>query len=568
MRGTELVFDALRQEGIHTVFMVPGGVNDAFMPPMTGTPGITTVVAAHEGGAAYMADGSARASGRFGVAFGIGGPGIFNMTTALASSFSDRTRVLAISGEVPTNFEGRGAFQDASGAALDDVGVARPVTGLSVAAEDPAVLPVHLRRLVTHMVVRRVPVHLSVPTDVQQAEVDDTWDPLPDTTYHSSTVDVAALDPLWATLAGARTITALAGPGIRNSDASGELIEFAERFGIPVATTLVAKGVMPEDHPLSLGVFGYAGSRWATDALLSPDVDVLLVLGSGLTQRDTMYWDDRLRPRQAIVHVDFDATLIGRTWPAVPVVGDPRAVLRALLGASDERAAALEASAGARRTWLERVQAGGSRHYDEENCTSDATPIHPARAISELRTAAPHDTVMCVDSGAHRAWAGHYWSAYGPRDYVTATNLGPMGAAVPLAVGAKLARPDVPCAVVVGDGCMLMHGMELHTAVREGVPIVVVVMNNRAYGNIWFRAHTMGPGPEALTDITGIDWAAFARSLGADAATVTEPDQLAPAFATAFASSRPFLVDVHVDKQAAKPTTPWTDAVYAWEDDH
>lgn len=149
---------------------------------------------------------------------------------------------------------------------------------------------------------------------------------------------------------------------------------------------------MPEDHPLSLGVFGYAGSRWATEALLADDVDVLLVLGSGLTQRDTMYWEEKMRPRQAIVHVDSDATRVGRTWPAVPVMGDPGATLRVLLGASHDHAAALDASADERRAWLERVRAIGSRHYDEENCTSDATPIHPARAISELRAAAPRDT--------------------------------------------------------------------------------------------------------------------------------------------------------------------------------
>lgn len=234
MRGAELVFDALRQEGIETVFMVPGGVNDAFMPPMTSTPGLRTVVVAHEGGAAYMADGYGRASGRFGVAFGIGGPGVFNMTTALASSYSDRTRVLAVSGEVPTDFEGRGTFQDASGAALDDVTVVRPVTGVSIAAEDPAVLTSHLRRLMTHMLVRREPVHLSVPTNLKHADIPDGWEPLPETMYRSDAVDRYALDAAWPALAGARTIVALAGPGIRDSDASRELVEFAGATPFPL----------------------------------------------------------------------------------------------------------------------------------------------------------------------------------------------------------------------------------------------------------------------------------------------------------------------------------------------
>jgi acetolactate synthase-1/2/3 large subunit len=573
VRGAEYVLDAIAAESVGAVFMVPGGMNDAFMGPMTATPGVRTVVAAHEGGAAYMADGYARASGRFGVAFGIGGPGVFNMTTALGSARSDRSRVLAISGEVPTTLEGRGMFQDASGAGLDDLDVIRPVVGRSLAAEDVATLPSDLRALLTWMLARNEPTHLSLPTDVQAAEVKTPWTPLPAAAYSPTPLDQDALDDaVWPMLTSAQRVVALAGSGVRGDRGADALRRFAERFGVPVATTLEAKGVLGEDHPLSLGVFGYAGSRWATEAVLDPAVEVLLVFGVDLNQRNTLYWDERMRPTTAIVQVDSDPTVIGRPWPAVPVIGEPAAALEALAGAAHSAADAFAATSPIRMAALQTVRASGDRRYDPEHQTSSQVPIHPARAIAELHATAPAGTVLCVDSGAHRAWAGHYWTADTPGRYLTATNLGPMGAALPLAIGAWFARPDLPHAVVIGDGCMLMHGLELHTAARYEVPLVVIVMNNQSYGNIWFRAHVVSEAAAHLTDIPDIDWAAFARSLGAHATTVTDPADLAAAYTAAFddarRSRRPHLLDVRIDKSAAKPTTPWSDAMHEWEDHH
>jgi acetolactate synthase-1/2/3 large subunit len=199
--------------------------------------------------------------------------------------------------------------------------------------------------------------------------------------------------------------------------------------------------------------------------------------------------------------------------------------------------------------------------------TRDDTPLHPARVVAELRAACPRDAIVVPDSGAHRAWLAHYWTAYDARQYVTATSLGPMGAAIPLAIGAKAARPDTVCVAVTGDGCMLMHGMELHTAVQHDLPIVVVVMNNGAYGNIWFRAHAMGPGPESLTDIRDTDWVGFARSMGALGVSVQKPDELGPAFSQAIDAGRTVLLDVHIDKAAPTPVAPWKEAADRWEHD-
>lgn len=564
---TEYIVAALRDQGVGHIFIDLGGLNDNFMPPLTETAGVKTVVAAFEGGAAYMADGYARASGGLGACFGIGGPGVLNMVTALAAARADRSPVLAISGEVSRSWEGMGGFQDASGAGLDDLDALRRITDLSLSTSSRAVVPHHLRHAVTHALTRRMPVHLSVPVDVQKAEIDAGWLPVGPSLANHKAVDEESLNDAVQLLNGAdhRTIVLLAGPGVQHAGGVEALRAFAERFHIPVATTLSGKGLISDDHPLALGVFGYGGSRWAIDAIRSDAVDVLMVIGSGLSQRDTMQWDPRMLPSKALIHVETDPLIIGRTWPSdVPVVGNPAEVLRRLTGLDDT--AALDAGRADRQAFLETVRAAGPRIFGSEDMRSDAAPMHPARVVSELRAAFPDDGVLCVDSGAHRAWFAEYWDVRQPLTHFSLTNLGPMGGAIPLGIGAKLARPERPLMVATGDGCMLMHGMEFHTAAREGIPMIVAVMNNRSYGNIYFRASKMGPGPEHLTDIPGIDWVGFARSMGGDGERVDDPADIAAAVGRGLDTGGPYLLDLDVDKTRPTPVAPWRERQKEWED--
>jgi acetolactate synthase-1/2/3 large subunit len=367
----------------------------------------------------------------------------------------------------------------------------------------------------------------------------------------------------------ASNIIMLAGIGVAHAHGAAALAAAAERFAIPVATTLGAKGILPEDHPLSLGVFGYGGSRWATEAVLDAAVEVLIVLGSALSQRDTLQWNRRMLPSRELVQVDADPSLIGRTWPAtVPVTASPRLFLEQLAGVGGSVAEGLQHGVSDRARFLLDIRARGARAYDHESTDSDAIPMHPARMIAGARAACPRGTVLAVDSGAHRAWCSQYWLSYGDGDYISLANLGPMGGAIGLGIGAKLARPHRPLVVATGDGCMLMHGLELHTAARHGVPIVVLVFDNRSYGNIWYRASGLGTGPEALTDIPGIDWPAFARSMGGDGIAVSDPDDLPAAFERGLAFPGPFVIAAQIDKRYPTPIAPWRQAVAEWEDDH
>ena len=567
MRVADYILSALRDQGVDHCFIDLGGLNDNFMPALTGTKGLRTIVAAFEGGAAYMADGYARASGGLGVCFGIGGPGVLNMTTALAAARADRSPVLAISGEVARSWEGTGGFQDASGAAIDDIDALRPITGLSLSVSSRAVVPHHLRHAITYAFTRRSPVHMSIPVDVQKAQIDSPWQSVPESLRSARFVDEAALERAVALLntAGNQKIIVLAGPGVLHAHGIDALRAFAERFDIPVATTLSGKGLISERHPLALGVFGYGGSHWAIDAIRSDETDILIVIGSGLSQRDTMQWDPKMLPSKALIQIDVDPLIIGRTWAGeVAVVANAGEALQRLAAIKD--AAGLEAGRAERRAFLAQIQVRGPNQYQPEDTKSDAVPMHPARVVTELRAAFPDNGVLCVDSGAHRAWFAEYWDVREPGTHLSLTNLGPMGGAVPLGIGAKLARPERPLMVATGDGCMLMHGMEVHTAAREKVPLVIALMNNRSYGNIYYRASKMGPGPERLTDIPGIDWVAFARSMGGDGERVERPDGIEAAVDRALSASGPYLLDLHTDKTYPTPVQVWRERQQEWED--
>lgn len=567
----DYLLGALRTEGVGHVFLVPGGLIDPFLPAFGRAAEVVPVVACQEGGAAYMADGYARATHRFGVCLTLGGPGFLNAVTGLAAAQSDESAVLVVSGEVPSDWEGRGGFQDASAFGLNDVQVAEPIAKRSLSVGSAAVFPHHLRAaLVELRDLRRGPVHLGIPLDVQRAPIAGAYRPLDTAATSSRVLQAGALEHLAAILerTHARTIVLLAGHGIEADEGCDELRRLAERYELPVATTLRAKGALDETHPLALGVFGYAGTRHAIEGLTDPEVDLVIAIGTGLNQRDTLFWDAALEASRRLVQVDLVASFAGRDLvPLEFVRAGAGAFAAALLDAPPRLDGLLRDGVTTRREWLAKLRAGGSRLYDPQHLASDATPIHPARVVAELQEAAPSDTTVVVDSGAHRAFAGHYWTARAPYRYVSATNIGPMGWAIGAGIGVKAARPEQPVVVITGDGCMRMSGMEIATAARYGFAVVYVVINNAALGNVYLRMRAEGPVPAELTELPAHDWVGFARALGADGVRVDDPARLSDALGRAFAAQGPFVIDVRCDREAATPVAPWAHAAAAWHGD-
>ena len=327
-------------------------------------------------------------------------------------------------------------FQDASSQTLDDMSLLRPVTRYSSSVDNPKNLAHLFRHALIHLRSEpNGPVHLSIPQDSQVAAIDVRHEPLNPALFHAR---VLSLESAEASLSHFKEgkqgylpvrIVILAGAGVEHAAAAKALLKFAESWDIPVATTLRGKGIFPEDHPLSLGVFGYSGTHHARMALLDSPPDLLLILGSGLNERDTMHWTLRLAPERAVV-VNLSTLAMAIAQDERNVVGDAGAYLDWLEGQIGRISSGLDATRAPRKQWLAGILAQ-PRLQEPENCDSAAIPIHPARAISALRKALPRDGIVLIDSGAHRAFAGHYWNSYAPLTYISATNLGPMGWAIP-----------------------------------------------------------------------------------------------------------------------------------------
>jgi acetolactate synthase-1/2/3 large subunit len=565
MNGADFVLKSLVADGVDHLFMMTGGLVDPFLPAIARVPEITPVVAAHEGGAAAMADGYARAGGGIGACLGIGGPGLTNMVTSVSAAYTDESSVLVLTGAVANQMQGLGLFQDATASTYDDVAIMAPVTVESYSIPDIRLLHHKYRGAVKGMLDGpRLPAHLTIPRDVQTGDIDVTPEPVVPQLLSSTSLDDEAAKTLWDKVSGAARIAIIVGGGVIADDATADLIAVAERFGIPIATTEHAKGTMPEDHALALGVFGYAGTQHATQAILEQDLDLLIVLGSTLNVRDSMYWSEKLAPKRGILTVNISAVHVGcHAQHEQFVRGHGGAFLSWLKQASEGDAKALLETKADRLKWVEAIQRG-PRLYDQENTASDQTPIHPTRMVAECRKAMPREAIAVVDSGAHRAFASHYWDSYGPREFITASNLGPMGWGIGAGIGAKAARPDRPVVVFTGDGCLRMHGMEVQTAARFDLPVIYCVSNNSALGNVWLRAIQVGPIPAQLNEAPDQDWAGFARALGAEGITVKEPDELAPAFAKALELNKTVLIDIKTDRASKTPTQPYHEGAAAW----
>jgi acetolactate synthase-1/2/3 large subunit len=489
-----------------------------------------------------------------------------NTVTAVSAASSDGVPVLVLSGEVATYMEGLGVFQDASAGSFDDTVIFNSITAQSYSVPDVRLLH-HayqgaLRRMFDG---QRAPVHLSLPKDVQCAEVGVEPVAVAADLISGEPLDADAIAGVFAALVPdrPRRVVLLVGHEVGAGNGARELLAVARRFDLPVATTQLGKGAFPEDDELSLGVFGYAGSGHATSALLDARPDLLIVLGSAFNQRNSLHWTARLAPRCGTVAIHTSAVPLAVHAAGVRFVhGHPAAALR-WLAADPIAAGCLDDGRDERRAWLHSIRAT-PRYLDAANRDSDQVPIHPARLVTEARTACPRNTVAVCDSGAHRAFVVHYWDSYGPGEFVTAAGLGPMGWAVGAGVGVAAARPDVPVVVFTGDGCMQMHGIEVQTAARYGLRVIYVVDNNGALGNVWLRAHGLGPAPAELTTVPDHDWAGFARALGMSAETVHRPDELAAAFFRALDSNGPYLLDVKTEKNAPTPVEPYQHAAADW----
>jgi len=482
MSGANALIEALRREKTQVVFGLPGGaimpVYDVFykMRDLPSELKIRHVLARHEQSAAHMADGYARASGRVGVCMSTSGPGATNLVTGIATAFMDSSPLVAITGQVPRPFIGKDAFQE-----TDIVGVVTSVTKYAFQARNASEIPQIVKSAFRIASTRRPgPVVIDIPRDVQQemGVVDFTDRPVPKRHGPLPDPDPGIVARMTNVLAKAKTPLIIAGGGVRIAEASQELVALAELLMCPVATSLMGKGCITEDHPLSIGPMGMHGSS-ETNRIVS-NADVLLIVGSRLSDRTTGNIN-KFCPNSQILCVDTDKAEIEKNkTPTISLVSDAKKALKAIHSDLAKRFAKKPGP-----HWFQKTK----NDIDLFDLRKDGPYLSAVRAIRLLRKLLPRETIVTTEVGQNQMWSLVHFQAYGPRQFITSGGLGTMGFGFPAALGAKVACPDVPVLDIAGDGSFAMTENAMATSIEEHIPVTVVVLNNRMLGMVaqWHR---------------------------------------------------------------------------------
>ena len=475
--GAQALVRSLEAVGVDVVFGIPGGAILPAYDPLMDSTSVRHVLVRHEQGAGHAATGYAQATGRVGVCMATSGPGATNLVTPIADAYMDSVPLVAITGQVPRSLIGTDGFQEA-----DICGITLPVTKHNFLVQDPADIARTIAEAF-HIAStgRPGPVLVDLPKDVMQARTSFTWPPTlelpgyrPVLRPHGKQVREAA-----RLIASAHRPVFYVGGGVLKARASAELRRLADLTGIPVVTTLMARGAFPDSHRQHLGMPGMHGTVAAVTALQK--ADLIVALGSRFDDRVTGKLST-FAPDAAIVHADIDPAEISKNRVAdVPIVGDCREVIAQLA-----TAVRVEYEAGHRADltgWWKMLDGWRSTYPVGYEWPADGS-LAPQYVIERLGGVAGPEAIYVAGVGQHQMWAAHFISFENPYTWLNSGGLGTMGYAVPAAMGAKLGRPDATVWAVDGDGCFQMTNQELATCALEGVPIKVAVINNGSLGMV------------------------------------------------------------------------------------
>jgi acetolactate synthase-1/2/3 large subunit len=533
--GADAVVRALENAGVEHLFGVQGG---AIMPVYDAlySSEMTHVTMAHEQGAAHAADAYGIVSGDPGVCMATSGPGATNLVTGLADSNMDSDPVVALTGQVPTDFVGSDAFQE-----TDTVGVTGPITKANFFADDPEGVGTDVgTAFALAKRGRQGPTLVDLPKDVTKgAASEDPGEPRTPSTYSPpETADPEAVETATDVLAAADRPVILAGGGVIKAEACEELREFAVEHEIPVVTTMPAIGTFPEDHELSLEMAGMHGTGYANMAITM--TDCMLAVGTRFDDRLTG-GVETFAPDAEIIHVDIDAAEISKNVEAdYPLLGDAKAVLEQLATAMPRSPEADE--------WREQCREW-KQEYPMDYAAPEDDPVKPQYVVEAFDSATADDTIVTTGVGQHQMWACQYWTYTEPRTWVSSHGLGAMGYGVPSAIGAKLAADDDQEVVCFdGDGSFLMTCQGLSVAVREELDITIVVLNNAAIGMVrqWQDAF-FGQRHMASEYPWVPDFDTLAEAFGARGFRIESYDEVESVVAEALEYDGPSVVDAHID---------------------
>ncbi|MFS8533567.1 MAG: biosynthetic-type acetolactate synthase large subunit [Limnochordales bacterium] len=531
MTGAQALVECLKAEGVEYIFGIPGGAVLPLYDALYNS-GLKTILCRHEQGAAHMADGYARATGRPGVVLATSGPGATNLVTGIATAYMDSIPLVAITGNVSRSLIGRDAFQEA-----DITGITLPITKHNFLVRSAKELP-WVIRAAFHIATtgRPGPVLVDIPKDVGTEEFGFTY---------PETVDLPGYKPTYKghirqILEAARAIMnakrplLYVGGGAIASGAHQEVRALAEKCHLPVTMTLMGLGAFPGDHPQSLGMLGMHGTAYANYAV--QNCDVLIAVGARFDDRVTGNLKTFAPRVEQIIHIDIDPAEIGKNVvPHVPIVGDCRAVLQVLLEKVKEKR---------HPEWWQQIDAW-RREYPLQYRKVEGQ-IHPQAVCEALYEVTGGEAIVTTDVGQHQMWAAQYYKVKHPRHFISSGGLGTMGFGFPAGIGAKLARPDKEVFVVSGDGSFQMNIQELATAADHNVGVKVIIINNLYLGMVRQWQEFFYGRRYADSYLGTPDFVTIAKGYGVKGMLVTDPADVKPALEEARAHDGPVVIDVRV----------------------
>ena len=533
--GAKILIEGLQREGVETLFGYPGGVVLPIYDELFDSP-LNHILVRHEQAAAHAADGYARASGKVGVCLATSGPGACNLVTGIATAYMDSIPVVALTGQVPTSLLGNDAFQES-----DITGITLPVTKHNYLVKRTEDLG-HVLREAFYIsnTGRKGPVLVDLPKDVSTKEIDYEFPENEDLTLrgyqptyrgHARQIEKAL-----ELIALAERPLIYAGGGVISSDASAELVQFAEMLQIPVTTTLMGLGAIPCDHPLNLGMLGMHGTQYANYAVT--ECDLLFSVGVRFDDRVTGKIET-FASRAQIIHVDIDPAEIGKNKKVdVPIVGDAKGVL-------GEMCARLQKKAGSPR-WISQINSWKQKYpmkfREDEH-------LRPQMIIRELSDLLAGEGIVVSEVGQNQMWTAQYFCFKKPRTWITSGGLGTMGYGFPAAMGAHFARPDQPVFDIAGDGSFQMNIQELGTVAHNRIPVKVAVLNNMFLGMVRQWQELFHNRRYSFTELPPVDFVKIANAYGVDGMRVDSPDQVREALKTAIETDGPFVLDFRIERE-------------------
>ena len=540
--GSDLVLETLRDLGIDTIFGYPGGAVLPFYDAIYNFKGIRHILGRHEQGCLHEAEGYAKSTGKLGVAVVTSGPGATNAITGIADAMSDSVPLLVFTGQVARAGIGKDAFQEA-----DIVGITMPITKYNYQVRETADIP----RIITEAVHiattgRPGPVVIDLPKDVSALETDFIYSPEVNLPSYQPTLEPndMQIKKILKQLSKAKKPVLLTGGGISYAEAAAELNEFAERYQIPVVTSLLGQGTIATSHPLFLGMGGMHGSFAANIAMTEAD----FMISIGCRFDDRLTGNPKTFAKNAkVAHIDIDPAEIGKIISAdIPVVGDAKKALQMLLAEPTVH--------NNTEKWIEKVTKDKNRvrSYDKKERV-----VQPQAVIERIGELTNGDAIVVTDVGQHQMWTAQYYPYQNERQLVTSGGLGTMGFGIPAAIGAKIANPDKEVVLFVGDGGFQMTNQELAILNIYKVPIKVVMLNNHSLGMVrqWQESFYEGRTSESVFD-TLPDFQLMAQAYGIKNYKFDNPETLDQDLEV-ITENVPMLIEVDISrKEQVLPMVP------------